>query len=724
VAALVRPSVSACVADPVTGKGLKTGEHVYLVVDKPERSRDCLHALMRLAWVHGSGAAAGWLMPSARGSVLIRGPIDAIVGSPERLSYEGAGKIEQGLTALPRISRVIGGTGMLNADDLIAFADRNAGEQQYRARIAAAKSDPAFIAKRDAFEADYRATHIKKGAAQRVKKGVAPDEAEKQATASYDAVSAAGTCERGGRTWIPLADDHVLYWPNGEAFTIADIRANPAQFNGRECADPIEGLDYQSRNCAIIYTNFDDQIQIFSRAHGDAFAYVAPLDEVDWAELFARIEEPRSLGSGDEPDEPAASKPAADEAWDPWRETLAPRLDHSLLPRVVREAAATSARVSGADADAFAIGYLVGLTACADTRLRITPKQRARDWSVPLLLWVLLVAPPSSMKSEVIKTARALAASLDIQERERHGRDVAAAEVGAMLGGAAMTRAAAKRARAEAARTVAAPRQRVCGDITIEKLADILGANPGGCAVIHEEFGLARRAWTLHGEGHGRGRPRFLLRHARRLVARPAAHDLAERPHRALCRQLPRCRPARPPARNEAADGGRTAATLHAADHARGARLRGQRRRRRRQGPTAAGTRPAGGAGPGDGARSVRPVGGRAVQADAGRREAVSDIRQRHAAGGAHAGSVTRVRRVPQQDGADVAEPRPAVPSYRGGRRLGARARVNRGGTPRRRDHPGVLHSARRAVLQPARRQRQRPQGSLGRDRDPVLSKG
>ena len=42
---------------------------------------------------------------------------------------------------------------------------------------------------------------------------------------------------------------------------------------------------------------------------------------------------------------------------------------------------------------------------------------------MPLLLWVLLVAPPSSMKSEVIKAARALAASLDAAERERHARE-------------------------------------------------------------------------------------------------------------------------------------------------------------------------------------------------------------------------------------------------------------------------------------------------------------
>ena len=289
VAALVRPSVSACVAHPVTGKALKTGEHVYVVIDKPERSRDCLHALMRLAWVQGKGAAAGWLVPSVCGSVLIRGPVDAIVGSPERLSYEGAGKLERGLTALPRVSRMVGGVGMLLADDLIAYADQLAPEQLFRELVAAAKNDPAFIAERAAVDAAYRETHIKKGTAHRVAKGVPFDEAEKQATESFEAMQAGGTCEAQERTWIPLADDHVLYFSDGKEFTIADIKSDPAQFNNKECCDPVAGMDYQSRNCAVIYTNYDDQIQIYSRAHGDAFAYVASLDSVPWAELFARI---------------------------------------------------------------------------------------------------------------------------------------------------------------------------------------------------------------------------------------------------------------------------------------------------------------------------------------------------------------------------------------------------------------------------------------------------
>ena len=83
-------------------------------------------------------------------------------------------------------------------------------------------------------------------------------------------------------------------------------------------------------------------------------------------------------GKGTAPGDDESPPLSADEAWDPWHETPAPRLDMALLPEVVREAATISARVSGADIDAFAIGYLVGLSACADTRLRVTPKQHSR----------------------------------------------------------------------------------------------------------------------------------------------------------------------------------------------------------------------------------------------------------------------------------------------------------------------------------------------------------
>ena len=250
------------------------------MIDDPSLSEACLEALMRLSWCRGSGKAAGWLKLSKSGAVLVRGPVDACVGSPERLSYEGEAVIDDGISRLPRVSKVVGGTGMLCARDLVAFANQHAPEDQYHALVDEAKADPEFCKRRDAAKVAYRGEHVAKA----VKRGIPREKAEK----AYDEAIAAGSATTGMRTWLPLTDEHVLYTPGGDAFTVADIKKDPLKYHDTECADPIEGLDYQSKNCAIIYTN-GPRVEIYSRAHGDAFAYVAPLDETPLAALLAQV---------------------------------------------------------------------------------------------------------------------------------------------------------------------------------------------------------------------------------------------------------------------------------------------------------------------------------------------------------------------------------------------------------------------------------------------------
>ena len=60
-AMLVRPSASASVADPATGKALSESEHCFVVIDDPSQSKACLNALMRLAWFKGKGKSGGRL---------------------------------------------------------------------------------------------------------------------------------------------------------------------------------------------------------------------------------------------------------------------------------------------------------------------------------------------------------------------------------------------------------------------------------------------------------------------------------------------------------------------------------------------------------------------------------------------------------------------------------------------------------------------------------------
>jgi hypothetical protein len=223
----------------------------------------------------------------------------------------------------------------------------------------------------------------------------------------------------------------------------------------------------------------DEDIEVMIRGAREKWGVPDPAEELS-ARLGADVCKLLERDRGEAGVKAGASSAA--DAWDPWRETPAPRLDHALLPAAVREAAAISAQASGADIDAFAVAYLTGLAACCDTRLRITPKQHATDWSVPLLLWVMLLAAPASMKSEIIKSARALPAGLDMEERERHQRDLATAEIGVMVNSG--TKAALKKARD----AVKPPRQRVCGDITIEKYVNVLSTNPGGCASFRDEL--------------------------------------------------------------------------------------------------------------------------------------------------------------------------------------------------------------------------------------------
>jgi hypothetical protein len=169
---------------------------------------------------------------------------------------------------------------MLCARDLVAFADLNAPAASCEAKIAEAKADPELCARRDAMRVAYRGEHIAKA----VKRGIPKEKAAK----AYDCSIAAGSAVIGPRSWMPLTDEHVLFTPDGKEFTVADIKQDPAKYNATECADPIEGLDYQSKNCAVIYTN-GLHIQIYSRAHGDAYAYAAPFDDEPLAELLARI---------------------------------------------------------------------------------------------------------------------------------------------------------------------------------------------------------------------------------------------------------------------------------------------------------------------------------------------------------------------------------------------------------------------------------------------------
>jgi phage/plasmid-associated DNA primase len=263
-AMLVRPSASASVADPATGRALSESEHCFVAIDDPAQSKACLHALMRLAWVKGSGKTGGRLELTKNGVAMVKGPIDATVGSAERLVYEGAVEVHSRLTALPRKSNVLGGQGILCVADLVAYADRHAPEAQYQALVEAAKRKPEFVAKQKAVKAAYRTEHIERS--------VARGEPREKVEKTFDKTVRARTKQKGDRLWQELTPHHTFYRDRGDTFSGLDILANPMAFHKTVCADPIEGMDYQTTNCGWIVITAE-RINIYSQAHGGAFAY-------------------------------------------------------------------------------------------------------------------------------------------------------------------------------------------------------------------------------------------------------------------------------------------------------------------------------------------------------------------------------------------------------------------------------------------------------------------
>jgi DNA polymerase len=278
VAALVRPSASASVKDPATGERLKAGEHLFVLLDEPAKSKACLVAIQRLSWCVGSGRSAGWLGMAKDGDPLVYGPCDVTVGSPERLVYEGEVSLGKGLERLPRNSTVIGGRGVLCAADLIAFADKHAPVKQFDELVAAAKIDPAFLAQQATVKAAYRVDHIEKGVAQ----GKPREEVEKE----FDRVTRADGSKIGERIWRELSPHHVLFFPDGRPFLASEMGEDPKRFHGKDCADPIEGLSYQSRNPGWILHQ-GGRVEIYSRAHSDRYAYILKLfDEEDFGGML------------------------------------------------------------------------------------------------------------------------------------------------------------------------------------------------------------------------------------------------------------------------------------------------------------------------------------------------------------------------------------------------------------------------------------------------------
>ena len=310
VPCLVRPSASASVKDPATGERLKAGEHLFVLLDEPAKAKACLEAILRLSWCVGVGRSAGWLGLAKDGDPLVYGPCrrHGRFARASGLRRRGLARQRTGTAA----AQFDGDwrPGVLCAAELIAFADQHAPVKQFNELVAAAKNDPAFLAQQAAVKAAYRADHIEKGVAQ----GKPREEVE---TRVRPGDPRSGDGARGADLARAVATSRRCTSPTARPFLASEMGADPKAFHGRECADPVEGLDYQSRNPGLILHQ-GGRVEIYTRAHSDRYAYFLPLYTTEGlGELLREPGRSRRRGSrelNNEADDAKAAKAQEKEA--------------------------------------------------------------------------------------------------------------------------------------------------------------------------------------------------------------------------------------------------------------------------------------------------------------------------------------------------------------------------------------------------------------------------
>jgi hypothetical protein len=247
VAQLRRRSTSAGLFRTDTGGPIagSDGAHVYVLVkDRAdgERFLKALHARCSLAGL-------GWMMVGAGGQLLERSIVDRVVGSPERLAFEGTPVLDPPLAQDQESRRPVAIEGEA-LDTVAACPPLTILEQakfwELRAKEVS-RLAPEAAKERDAF-IDRQAREL----AQRT---------------SIDLRRARRTIER--QCEGVLLPDVVLPFDDEDLAdkTVADVLADPDRFEGATLADPLGGVDY-GRCKARIMRRADGTVWINSFAHG------------------------------------------------------------------------------------------------------------------------------------------------------------------------------------------------------------------------------------------------------------------------------------------------------------------------------------------------------------------------------------------------------------------------------------------------------------------------
>ena len=244
---VVRASTSAGLYRGDTGERFATsgGVHLYLpVIDAADMGR-FLKALHARCWLAGFG----WLMIGAGGQLLERSVVDRVVGSPERLVFEGPPILEPPLAQDGASRRPVATEGIM-LDTLAACPPLSIVEQA-KLRELRAKEVVRLAPEVTKAKAEFITRQC-----QRLAKRTGMDQNRARRVVERQC------------SGILLPDlDLPFDDPDLTGCTVADVLADPGSFEGTTLADPLEGVEYGMCKARIM-RRADGTPWIHSFAHG------------------------------------------------------------------------------------------------------------------------------------------------------------------------------------------------------------------------------------------------------------------------------------------------------------------------------------------------------------------------------------------------------------------------------------------------------------------------
>jgi len=310
---------------------------------------------------------------------------------------------------------------------------------------------------------------------------------DKLAALGLTATTTGGSTSAGGFDWTPLRGRHCLLWPDRDA----------------------SGSKYAGEVAAILRT-LDCSVEVIDVAalglpdKGDAVDWLAMHPDATAADVLAL-----ARLAAREVAEPSAPEPL------PSPLPTVPAFDAAWLPASVREWCVDTADGLQVPLDFTAVPAMVALAGAIGRRVGIAMKQHDRWHELPML-WGCVIGRPSSGKSPALTPARRMLERLageerkayDVEKREHDGRALIADASRANAKKAIQT--ALKKGDTSAAESAAdaalfdeeppsEPRI-VVNDATVEKLGELLNANPRGLVQFRDELA----GWLANLDREGR----------------------------------------------------------------------------------------------------------------------------------------------------------------------------------------------------------------------------